>query len=69
MAKDIKKYIKAWKLRQKGKTFKEIAEEMGYRSKERPRQMTAYINHRLTTKFPPLSKELKEVLKENEDKT
>ena len=47
----------------KSMTFKEIAEEMGYKSKERPRQMVAYINHRLKTTFPPLSKELKEILK------
>ncbi len=67
MRKDIKKYIKVWKLRQKGMTFKEIAEEMGYKSKERPRQMVAYINHRLKTTFPPLSKELKEIIKENKN--
>lgn len=43
MAKNLKRYYQAWRLRQQGKTLEEICGIMGF-SKERARVMINYIN-------------------------
>ena len=43
MAKDLKRYYQAWKLRKEGKTLKEIGNIMNF-SLERARIMVNYIN-------------------------
>lgn len=43
MAKNLKRYYRAWRLRQQGKTLREIGEIMGF-SRERARVMINYIN-------------------------
>ena len=62
MKKDIKRYLRAWELRQQGKKLREIAQIMGFKSKENARKMIVYIDFRLKSKFPPLSKELKRLV-------
>lgn len=42
--KNIKRYYKAWELRQQGKKLQEIAQIMGFRSRENARKMISYIN-------------------------
>jgi hypothetical protein len=56
--KNLKRYYQAWELRQQGKKYREIAQIMGFKSKENARRMIVYINFRIKNKFPPLSKEL-----------
>lgn len=58
MRKNLKRFYQAWELRQQGKKLREIAEIMGFKSEENARRMIGYINHRISTKFPPISKEL-----------
>ncbi len=43
MAKNLKRYYRAWELRRKGKTLKEIGQIMGF-SAERARTLVNYIN-------------------------
>lgn len=63
MAKNLKCYYQAWELRQQGKKLREIAQIMGFKSRENARRMIAYIDFRVKRKFPSLSKELKELIK------
>lgn len=58
MAKNLKRYYQAWELRQQGKKLLEIAQIMGFKSGEWPRNMIMYIDYRIKNKFIPISKEL-----------
>lgn len=60
---NLKRYYRAWELRQQGKKLKEIAQIMGLKSGEWPRVMIMHIDYRIKSKFPPLSKELIELAK------
>ena len=55
---NMKRFYQAWELRQQGKKLREIAEIMGFKSGENARRMVGYIDHRISSKFPPISKEL-----------
>lgn len=63
MAKNLKRYYQAWELRQQGKKLREIAQTMGFKSKENAKRMIAYVDFRIKSKFPPISKELKKLVK------
>lgn len=45
MRRNLKRYLQVWKLRQQGKTLKEIGDIMGF-SAERARTLINYINFR-----------------------
>lgn len=64
MPKNLKRYYQAWKLRKQGLKLKEIGEIMGL-SKERVREMANYLEHRMNKKFPPLPKEIVNLIKAN----
>lgn len=61
MSRNLKRYYRAWELRQQGKKLREIAQIMGFKSGEWVRHMITYINYRITNKFIPISKELKQL--------
>ena len=63
MPKNLKRYYQAWELRQQGKKLREIAQIMGFKSGEWPRNMITYIDYRIKNKFILISKELKELVK------
>jgi len=66
MAKNLKKYYQAWKLRKQGKKLREIAEIMGL-SKERVRFMAKYFDFRLNHRFLKLPKEIKKLVELNHE--
>jgi hypothetical protein len=49
MAKNLKKYYQAWKLRQCGKKLLEIAQIMGFKSGENARLMISFINFKIAS--------------------
>ena len=61
MAKNIKRYYKAWELRKKGNKLVEIAHLMGFKSGENARRMIAYINFKITSNQPK-AEELKKLI-------
>jgi hypothetical protein len=62
MTKNLKKYYQAWELRQQGKKLREIAQIMGFKTIERPRQLITYIDCRIKKKFKPISQELSKLI-------
>ena len=52
MAKNIKRYYQAWDLRQQGKKLREIAQIMGFKSRENARRMIAYIDFKIKYNKP-----------------
>ncbi len=59
MPKNLKRYCQAWKLRQKGKRLREIAQIMGFKSGENARRMIAYIDFLIKEKPYRLPKAIK----------
>jgi len=47
MSKNLKRYYQAWELRQQGKKLREIAQIMGYKSRESARRKINYINFKI----------------------
>jgi hypothetical protein len=58
---NMKRFYQAWELRQQGKKLREIAEIMGFKSGENARRMIHYVDYRIKSKFPRISKELKQL--------
>ncbi len=63
MAKNVKKYFKAWELRQQGKKLREIALLMGYKNGESPRRMIRFIDFKIASNQPKSVKLKKLILK------
>ena len=63
MPKNLKRYYQAWELRQQGKKLREIADIMGYKSKEWPRHMIFHINFLIKNRPDRMEKKLKELVK------
>jgi hypothetical protein len=61
MTKKLKRYYLAWCLRKEGKKLHEIAEIMGFKSRENARRMIAWVNFRIKDNRPK-SRELKQLL-------
>lgn len=61
MQKNLKRYYQAWELRQQGKKLREIAQIMGFKSRENARRMIAYINFLIKERPYRMSKELKKL--------
>ncbi len=61
MSRRLRKYYQAWELRQQGKKLHEIAEIMGFKSKENARRMIAWVNYKIKSK-KIISKELKSLI-------
>lgn len=57
-------FYQAWKLRQQGKKLREIAEIMGYKSKDSARRKISYVDFLINSKRV-IPKKLKLLLEEN----
>jgi transcriptional regulator len=56
MTKNLKRYYQVWELRQKGKKLQEIAQLMGFKSRELARRMIAYIDFKIKYNKPKSKK-------------
>jgi len=63
MAKNIKRYYQAWELYQQGKKLREIAQIMGYKSGESPRQMVSFVDFKIASNQPKSNELKKRILK------
>lgn len=59
MTKNLKRYHQAWEIRQQGKKLREIAEIMGFKSRENARKMISYIDFLIKKRPRRISKDLK----------
>jgi hypothetical protein len=59
--KNLKRYYQAWELRQQGKKLREIAQIMGFKSRENARRMVAYIDFLIEEKPYRMSEKLRKL--------
>lgn len=65
MSRNLKRYYQVWKLRRQGKKLHEIAQIMGFKSRENARRMIYYIDFLIKERPYRISKELKNLIKKD----